>query len=134
MDSKGRQSSTSKFFGRRHKDKPSANASASETRPPAESPPGSAHGSQSSRHSNPHRHSASTSQASVDRPVFITPDELYDLLRQAGLDPVDRKGFVFNPVAWSWSLSDRDLSVNYVTAALAPGDRAMEEQGAGELA
>lgn len=49
---------------------------------------------------------------------FITPDELYDLMRQAGLDPVDRKGFVFNPISWNWSLSDRDLSVNYVTASL----------------
>lgn len=49
---------------------------------------------------------------------FITPDELFDLMRQAGLDPVDRKGFVFNPVSWQWRLSDRDLSVNYVTAAL----------------
>jgi 2-polyprenyl-6-hydroxyphenyl methylase/3-demethylubiquinone-9 3-methyltransferase len=49
---------------------------------------------------------------------FITPDELYDLLRRAGLDPVDRKGMVFNPLSWSWSLSDRDLSVNYVTASL----------------
>lgn len=51
---------------------------------------------------------------------FITPDELFDLLREAGLDPVDRKGFVFNPIAWSWKLSDRDLSVNYVTASLKP--------------
>jgi 2-polyprenyl-6-hydroxyphenyl methylase/3-demethylubiquinone-9 3-methyltransferase len=51
---------------------------------------------------------------------FITPDELYDLLRQAGMDPVDRKGFVFNPVTWSWRLSDRDLSVNYVTASVRP--------------
>jgi 2-polyprenyl-6-hydroxyphenyl methylase/3-demethylubiquinone-9 3-methyltransferase len=51
---------------------------------------------------------------------FITPDELFDLLRQAGLDPVDRKGFVFNPVAWRWSISDRDLSVNYVTASVKP--------------
>ena len=49
---------------------------------------------------------------------FITPDELFDLMRQAGLDPVDRKGFVFNPISWQWRLSDRDLSVNYVTAAL----------------
>ncbi len=48
---------------------------------------------------------------------FITPDELYDLLRQAGLEPVDRKGFVFNPISWKWSISDRDLSVNYVTAS-----------------
>jgi 2-polyprenyl-6-hydroxyphenyl methylase/3-demethylubiquinone-9 3-methyltransferase len=52
---------------------------------------------------------------------FITPDELFDLLRQAGLEPVDRKGFVFNPIFWSWSISDRDLSVNYVTASLKPG-------------
>ncbi|MGY6409591.1 MAG: bifunctional 2-polyprenyl-6-hydroxyphenol methylase/3-demethylubiquinol 3-O-methyltransferase UbiG [Alkalilacustris sp.] len=51
---------------------------------------------------------------------FITPDELYDLIRGAGLEPVDRKGFVFNPVRWSWSLSDRDLSVNYVTASIRP--------------
>ncbi|MDB6452673.1 bifunctional 2-polyprenyl-6-hydroxyphenol methylase/3-demethylubiquinol 3-O-methyltransferase UbiG [Falsirhodobacter sp. 20TX0035] len=49
---------------------------------------------------------------------FITPDELYALLRGAGLDPVDRKGMVFNPVGWSWSLSPRDLSVNYVTASV----------------
>ncbi len=49
---------------------------------------------------------------------FITPDELFDLISKAGLSPVDRKGFVFNPLAWSWSLSDRDLSVNYVTASV----------------
>ena len=49
---------------------------------------------------------------------FITPDELYDLIRKAGLDPVDRKGFVFNKLTWSWSISGRDLSVNYVTASL----------------
>ena len=49
---------------------------------------------------------------------FITPDELYGMIRSAGLEPVDRKGFVFNPVSWSWSLSDRDLSVNYVTASV----------------
>ena len=49
---------------------------------------------------------------------FITPDELAELIRKAGLDPVDRKGMVFNPVAWSWSLSSRDLSVNYVTTSV----------------
>ena len=49
---------------------------------------------------------------------FITPDELYGLLRQAGLDPVDRQGMVFNPLGWSWSLSATDLSVNYVTASV----------------
>jgi 2-polyprenyl-6-hydroxyphenyl methylase/3-demethylubiquinone-9 3-methyltransferase len=51
---------------------------------------------------------------------FITPDELYAMLREAGLDPVDRKGFVFNPLSWSWSISDRDLSCNYVTASIRP--------------
>jgi 2-polyprenyl-6-hydroxyphenyl methylase/3-demethylubiquinone-9 3-methyltransferase len=52
---------------------------------------------------------------------FITPDELYALIRAAGLVPVDRKGFVFNPAGWSWSISARDLSVNYVTASVKPG-------------
>lgn len=51
---------------------------------------------------------------------FITPDELYALIEKAGLSPVDRKGFVFNPVLWTWSLSTRDLSVNYVTASTKP--------------
>ncbi|MBQ4823281.1 bifunctional 2-polyprenyl-6-hydroxyphenol methylase/3-demethylubiquinol 3-O-methyltransferase UbiG [Leisingera sp. HS039] len=52
---------------------------------------------------------------------FVTPDELYELLRNAGLKPVDRKGFVFNPITWNWSISERDLSVNYVTASKKPG-------------
>jgi len=52
---------------------------------------------------------------------FITPDELFELVKNAGLEPVDRKGFVFNPLLWSWSLSDKDLSVNYVTASVKPG-------------
>jgi 2-polyprenyl-6-hydroxyphenyl methylase/3-demethylubiquinone-9 3-methyltransferase len=51
---------------------------------------------------------------------FITPDELFALLEQAGLNPVDRKGFKFDFLGWSWSISDRDMSVNYVTAALKP--------------
>lgn len=54
---------------------------------------------------------------------FITPDELFDLLRQAGMEPIDRQGFVFNPLGWSWSLSSRDLSVNYVTASRRSGER-----------
>ena len=52
---------------------------------------------------------------------FITPDELSALLARAGFDPVDARGFVFNPVSWQWRLSDRDLSVNYVTASTVPG-------------
>ncbi len=49
---------------------------------------------------------------------FITPEELFAQITQAGLRPVDKKGFVFNPLSWQWSLSDRDLSVNYVTASV----------------
>ena len=51
---------------------------------------------------------------------FVTPDELSAMLRGAGLEVVDRTGFVFNPLAWTWSLSDRDLSVNYVTTSVKP--------------
>lgn len=51
---------------------------------------------------------------------FITPDELFDLMTKAGMEPVDRKGYVFNFAKFTWSISDRDLSVNYVTAALKP--------------
>ncbi len=51
---------------------------------------------------------------------FITPDELEDLLAESLLRVVDRKGFVFNPITWQWSISDRDLSVNYVTASVKP--------------
>ena len=52
---------------------------------------------------------------------FITPEELFGLIDKAGLTPVDRKGMVFNPVSWSWSLSARDLSVNYVTTSVRHG-------------
>lgn len=51
---------------------------------------------------------------------FITPDELFEMLGKAGLEPIDRKGFVFNPLSWSWSISPRDLSCNYVTASRNP--------------
>ncbi|AGT10028.1 3-demethylubiquinone-9 3-methyltransferase [Paracoccus aminophilus JCM 7686] len=49
---------------------------------------------------------------------FITPDELSGMSEGAGLVPVDRTGMVFNPLGWSWSLSARDLSVNYALTAL----------------
>lgn len=51
---------------------------------------------------------------------FITPDELVAMIAKSGLTPVDRKGFQFNPVTWSWRVSERDLSVNYVTASVKP--------------
>ena len=51
---------------------------------------------------------------------FITPDELFGLLERAGLTPVDRKGFQFNPLRREWRISERDLSCNYVTASIKP--------------
>ena len=51
---------------------------------------------------------------------FITPGELENLLQEAGMQVVARTGFVFNPLAWRWSLSDRDLSVNYALASTRP--------------
>lgn len=51
---------------------------------------------------------------------FITPDELFAMIADAGMTPVDRMGMVFNPLTWSWSLNPRDLSVNYVTASTKP--------------
>ncbi|MEM6312232.1 MAG: bifunctional 2-polyprenyl-6-hydroxyphenol methylase/3-demethylubiquinol 3-O-methyltransferase UbiG, partial [Pseudomonadota bacterium] len=49
---------------------------------------------------------------------FVTPDELYGLIAKAGLDPVDKKGMIFNPMTWSWSLSSSDFNVNYITASV----------------
>jgi len=46
---------------------------------------------------------------------FIRPDGLGALLATAGVEVLDRKGFVFNPVSWQWRRSASDLSVNYVT-------------------
>lgn len=51
---------------------------------------------------------------------FITPDELFAMIANAGLEPVDRQGFVMNPISFNWRISDRDLSVNYVTASVRP--------------
>jgi 2-polyprenyl-6-hydroxyphenyl methylase / 3-demethylubiquinone-9 3-methyltransferase len=51
---------------------------------------------------------------------FILPDELEAMAKAARLDPLDRKGMVFNPLTWSWKISHRDLSVNYLTLSRAP--------------
>ncbi|WP_295048333.1 bifunctional 2-polyprenyl-6-hydroxyphenol methylase/3-demethylubiquinol 3-O-methyltransferase UbiG [uncultured Paracoccus sp.] len=48
---------------------------------------------------------------------FITPDELAGMAAGAGLTVADRRGMVFNPIGFGWSLSDRDMSVNYVLTA-----------------
>ena len=51
---------------------------------------------------------------------FVTPDELDEMFRGTGLEPVDRKGMVFEPLRRDWALSETDLSVNYVAAAVKP--------------
>jgi cytokinesis protein len=77
MDGKGRHtSSAGKFFGRRlhkDKDKDKEKSSSDARQPSTDSPPGSAHGSQSSRHS--HRHS--TSAASIDRPLSMGAEGIF---------------------------------------------------------
>jgi cytokinesis protein len=81
MDGKGRHtSSAGKFFGRRlhkdkdkDKDKEKASSDSRYAQQSTDSPPGSAHGSQSSRHS--HRHS--TSAASIDRPVSMSAEGIF---------------------------------------------------------
>ena len=49
---------------------------------------------------------------------FITPEELSAMMQAAGLKVVDRRGMVFNPLSWGWSLSDRDMSVNYAATGV----------------
>ncbi|MEL6952617.1 MAG: bifunctional 2-polyprenyl-6-hydroxyphenol methylase/3-demethylubiquinol 3-O-methyltransferase UbiG [Pseudomonadota bacterium] len=49
---------------------------------------------------------------------FITPGDLAAMLARADLTPLDRSGFVFDPIGWSWSISVRDLSVNYVITSV----------------
>ncbi|RJE85017.1 bifunctional 2-polyprenyl-6-hydroxyphenol methylase/3-demethylubiquinol 3-O-methyltransferase UbiG [Paracoccus onubensis] len=51
---------------------------------------------------------------------FITPEELSGMMGDSKLQPVDARGMVFNPLTWGWSLSGRDLSVNYAIAARRP--------------
>ncbi|MFT6924953.1 MAG: 2-polyprenyl-6-hydroxyphenyl methylase/3-demethylubiquinone-9 3-methyltransferase [Psychromonas sp.] len=51
---------------------------------------------------------------------FITPNELSGITEKAGLRPLDKKGFAFNPLLWRWSISKWDLSVNYVTTSIKP--------------
>ena len=48
---------------------------------------------------------------------FIKPSELSKLFSDSGLKVKDTKGFVFNPLSWSWELSKRDFTVNYSICA-----------------
>ncbi len=45
---------------------------------------------------------------------FVRPSELAAGLRSQGIEVDDVRGMVFNPIAGTWSLSERDLEVNYL--------------------
>ena len=48
---------------------------------------------------------------------FITPDELFKMLNNSDLTPIDKKGFVLDKIKWEWKICSNDLSVNYVTSS-----------------
>lgn len=50
---------------------------------------------------------------------FVTPEELSDAMREAGLIPLAPEGMVFNPLTNSWKMS-HDCEVNYYMAAIKP--------------
>ncbi len=60
---------------------------------------------------------------------FIKPDELSVLLADAGLEPVDWKGFIFNPFGWEWKLSASDLAVNYAAASVKRDEGNLDQPG-----
>jgi 2-polyprenyl-6-hydroxyphenyl methylase/3-demethylubiquinone-9 3-methyltransferase len=57
---------------------------------------------------------------------FITPAELDDAFRSAGLSPGGHCGMALNPLTGAWGLSDGDLDVNYFACATRPGSPAAQ--------
>lgn len=58
-------------------------------------------------------------QGTHDWDKFVTPDEFENHIQRAGLEPIGRRGLVFNPLAAAWSLSS-DTDVNYFVTARKP--------------
>ena len=48
---------------------------------------------------------------------FVTPSELKALIEEAGGQIVHSTGMVMNPLTFKWSITERDLSVNYLLTA-----------------
>ena len=48
---------------------------------------------------------------------FIKPEEAQAQLKEAGFEIGRLSGMVFKPLMGVWSLSDRDLSINYILSA-----------------
>ena len=53
---------------------------------------------------------------------FVTPEELGQTMEDGGLEVIDRRGVVYNPLTDQWTLS-RDTAVNYMIAAGRPPER-----------
>jgi 2-polyprenyl-6-hydroxyphenyl methylase / 3-demethylubiquinone-9 3-methyltransferase len=51
---------------------------------------------------------------------FIKPSELINTSRRAGLDLIASKGMTYNPLTKVYSLSEKDISVNYLIATRKP--------------
>ncbi|MEM6487411.1 MAG: bifunctional 2-polyprenyl-6-hydroxyphenol methylase/3-demethylubiquinol 3-O-methyltransferase UbiG [Pseudomonadota bacterium] len=51
---------------------------------------------------------------------FVTPDEMAGMMAGAGLTAADEKGMVYDPLARTWRISERDLAVNYLALGLKP--------------
>ncbi len=49
---------------------------------------------------------------------FIRPEELAGMLREAGLEPVHRAGFLYRPLTADWRIDEQDLGVNYAMLAV----------------
>lgn len=51
---------------------------------------------------------------------FLKPSELARLLRRNGFQVGSLAGMLYNPLSGEWSLSERDLSINYLLWAIRP--------------
>jgi 2-polyprenyl-6-hydroxyphenyl methylase/3-demethylubiquinone-9 3-methyltransferase len=51
---------------------------------------------------------------------FIRPSEMVESTRINGMDLVELRGMVINPLRWQWRLSETDLDVNYLMVAKKP--------------
>ena len=55
---------------------------------------------------------------------LIRPEELAAMLRDAGLEPVHRTGFVYRPLKAAWRIDERDLGINYAMLAVPASEAA----------
>ncbi len=53
---------------------------------------------------------------------FVRPSEMVDGVHANGMELVELRGMVLNPMKWQWYLSETDLDVNYLMVACKPVD------------